>query len=162
MSSAKLPDLGAAILVYLKLDTPDDDGLVGLTYNTTNGENRINIFLEWPSGKNKPIEVPPFRNCIIINTGRGGEGDIGIGLQSERVDIHCYGLTRRDAYQLWRRLDWYLCPPDRSRKTNFVAAHTNVQRIVREGGPIRLVDPSRADWPYVVGTYIFTYNGVPV
>jgi hypothetical protein len=160
VTSPKLPDLAAALLVYLRADNVHDDGLVGLTADGL----KARIYLEWPSDKNNEIIVPPFRNCIIISTGRGGQGDIGLGLQEERVDIYCYGISRRDAHQLWRRLDWYLIPPDRSRKVSVTvdSAHVRIHTIVREGGPIRLVDPDRSNWPYTVGSYLITYSGVPV
>lgn len=159
-TSSKLPDLGAALLVYLRADNVDDDGLVGLTADGL----KARIYLEWPKDKANEIVVPPFKNCILIQTGRGGDGDIGLGLQVERVDIHCYGLTRRDAYQLWRRLDWYLVPPDRSRKVSVTvdSAHTRIHKFEREGGPNRLIDSTMSDWPYVVASYLVTYSGVPI
>lgn len=143
------PDLSAAIKLHLQASTAIEAAYTG-----------IKILHEWPRGNDK-IVVPPYKTLILIQTGRGGRGDIGLGLQEERVDLMCYGSNRIEAYNLWRKLDWYLLPKDRSRKTHFHYANTRVKVIARESGPLRLTDADAQDWPYCFAPYIFIYDGVP-
>lgn len=148
----ELPNLGIAIRDYIRESTV----LISVDYlGSVN-----NITVGWPGDKNNPINVPPFQDRIIINTGRGGQGDIGLGLQQERVDIDCYGKTEAKANQIWRALDFYFFPVNTRRKTSFTRKGCQVNKIQREGGALKLVDESSANWPYTHATYIFTYNSL--
>lgn len=142
-----LPDLSAAIKLYLA----DSTDIVAIT--------STRIYQEWPTGNDKII-VPPFtgKSCILIKTGVGGPGDIGLSLQDERVDLCCYGTNRNNSYILWRTLHAYLFPPGQRQTTSFTKANCRVHTIFQEGGPLRLIDANQADWPYVSCPYIFRYS----
>jgi hypothetical protein len=144
----KGPDLAAAI--KLQLTDSTDIAAFGIE----------GIYTEWPK-KDKQIIVPEYKNCIMINSGVGGRGDVGSSLQEERVDLFCYGTNKLNAYLLWRFMDWWLYPQDRSRSCNFLKAHCRVYKVQRESGPLRLVDPDIIGWHYTMAPYIFTFSGVP-
>lgn len=152
----ELPDLGAAIRDYLKESTvlQDADHLNSTT----------SIYVDWPRDRNNSVSitVPPFKNVIIILPGRGGRGEIGLGQQEERVDIQCYGDGPAKAYKIWRALDFYLNPINVRRKTSFTRRGCQVNYIIREGGPLRLVDNTASDWPFYSSTYLFCYSGAIV
>ena len=89
-----LPDLGAAIMLHLKASSD----IMTLVTNR--------IYLEWPSGLAVPTAEGKFLNAILIQSGRGGPGEIGSGIQDERVDIMCFGANKKTAYDIWRVVDW--------------------------------------------------------
>jgi hypothetical protein len=149
--AVELANLGVAIRTYLRESTT----LAHADYLGSN--DRITV--DWPADKADPIKVPRFQNRIIILAGRGGPGDVELGIQVERVDIACYGSNAGQCYKIWRALDFYLNPIGVRRKTSFTRNGCQVNTIVREGGPLRLVDPDAANWPYTVATYLFNYNG---
>lgn len=149
------PDIAAAVLAYTK-DSAD------LTQANMAGSN---IFLEWPT-KNDVLTIPTspdnFLNVILIESKRGGAGDIGGGLFESRVIYKVYGKNKLQASNMWGALDYYLMKPDGRTQTSFTRASTNVKVITQEGGPQELYDPDASGWPYIVQAYLFLYSGVKV
>lgn len=146
-------DIGAAIMLRLKSCT-----------ELTTGYTASRIFLEWP--KNPPLVVPTtdgkYLSCILIETGKGGRGNIGSGLREERVDVKYYGANRKTANDMYRLGTSFLVPPTERVKSSFVLAGCSVAYILEEGVGAPLNDPGAANWPYTLGTYIVTYRSIPV
>lgn len=122
-----------------------------------------NIFIGWPNDRTLPIDVPPFRNIIVIESGRGGAGDIGLGRRQDRVDIKCYGVDERECKKIDRALVAYLNPESVGvrAKSGFSRSGCQINWILQEGGPNSLVDKDAANWPYTVSSWIIDYNGEP-
>lgn len=145
---AALAALSDAILLYLR-ESADIAALVS---------SRISV--DYPTGIDKVV-MPPYQNYVMIFVGRGGQGDVGLALQDERVDLRCFGTNALVAYQIWRTLDYYLINPTARVATSFTRANTRVLVPSREGGPLRLSDPSMNNWPFTQGSYRFLYSGIP-
>lgn len=145
----QIADLGKSIQLKLKDNTDFTD--VGVS---------TRIYVGWP--KNNELKVPPFQNAIIIETGRGGRGDLGLGLIEERVDIRCYGTSDLKAHEVWRTLHMYIIKPLYDGKISFTKGQTRVYKVEAEGAPNRLIDNTQADWPFTLCTYIFTYSAQKV
>lgn len=142
-----LPDLGAAVMLQLKASAE----IMTLVTNR--------IYLEWPANLIVPDAEGKYLNAILISSGKGGPGDIGLTVQDERVDIMCFGANRKTAYDIWRAVDWYLLGHAGNVKTSFTRANCRVMTAAREGGPLRLVEPDMGNWPYTMGPYRFKYTG---
>lgn len=147
------PDIGAALRDYLK------DSTVLVDANHVGSAN--NIYVGMPS-KNGTLFVPNYSNFIAIITGRGGPGNIGLGLYDERIDIFCYGEDERRCKRIAGAVRMYIEPQDIVRRTSFTRKSCNVYVLMLEGGPNTLTDPDIAYWPYTVLTYRVKYNSVPV
>lgn len=145
----ELANIGLCLRTYLR----ESNVLISVDYLGSAN----NILLDLP--KDRTRNVPPYSNMVIIYVGRGGQGDIGLGQQQERVDICCYGVNANQAAKIWRAVDFYLNPLGVRRKTSFTRDNCQVNSILREGGPLRLTDPDAADWPYTIASYIVNYNG---
>lgn len=146
---AAIPDLTAAVLLRVR-SFSDVTALCPAA----------RIRPEWPrkASGDLDIVVPPYLYFILINTGRGGPGELPGGRLGERVDISCYGPDARTAMLLWRTLQYNLCPPVGSgRRNGFTLADCSVNALSLEGGPTRLVDPDTG-WSYVVGSYLADYG----
>lgn len=150
----ELANLGVAIRTYLRESTV----LASAPYLGSNTK----IYIGFPESKDSPLVVPPYQDLIVIETGRGGRGDIGMGFQEERVDIFCYGQTEAKCKSIWRALENYFAPVGVRRKTSFTRGNCQVSIVTREGGPLTLNDPDKADWPYTWAPYLFQYNGTPI
>lgn len=150
----ELPDVGIALRTYLRESTvlADADHL----------GSADSIYVGWPFDRTKSTNIPPYRNIIVIQPGRGGEGDIGLAQQRERVDIFCYGANETRCARIWRAVDYFIMPWNARRKTSFTRNGCQVNTILKEGGPLRLTDPDAANWPYTLGTYIVTYSAETV
>lgn len=147
------PDIGAAIRDYLK------DSTVLIDVNHLSTPN--NIYVGLPK-KNGQLTVPRFTDFISVITGRGGQGEIGLSLFEERIDIYCYGSNEAKCKRIARALMWYIHPQDVRRSSSFIRKNCRVYDMTLEGGPLTLTDPDAADWPYTTVTYIAKYSLVPV
>lgn len=144
------PDIGAAVMLYIRACSP----LIS-AFNPL-------VILNWPDKPATQIKVPPYKNVVYISTGVGGPGDIGLGMYQSRIDIQCYGVDRKTAYDMYRMVDYYLLPPNERVKTSFIYANCRVKKVEREGGFLRLVDADAANWNYTTAPYIFTFDLTPV
>lgn len=150
------PNFGAAIIQYLKASTDiTDPSIAG---------NKI--YIGWPKGDDAIVAPDPttnkFPNVIIVRLGLGGQGDLGLGQREERFAVRCYGANELQAWNMYLTVNPYLTKPDGNTKSNFVLAHTQVNFILEDGGPIFLLDTTAANWPFVEGTYRINYNGIRV
>lgn len=150
----EIANLGKAIRTYLRSSAV----LASAPYLGSNAK----IYLGFPRDKDNQLTVPTFSDMIVIMTGRGGRGDIGLGFQEERVDIMCYGTTETKCKSIWRAMENYFLPIDADvrRKTYFRVENCQVSMVAREGGPLTLTDPDAANWPYTMAPYIFTYRSL--
>lgn len=151
--SDELSNLGIALRTYIRESTV----LITAPYV---GSTQ-NISVGFPVSITSPKNVPPYQNIIVIMTGRGGRGDIGLAQVEERVDFFCYGKSDADCKKVARALIQYFNPLDVRRKTSFTRAECQVNTLVQEAGTNSLTDPDAADWPYTLVTYIVNYCGVP-
>lgn len=150
----EIPNLGAAIRTYIRESTV----LISAPYLGSNTK----ISIGFPRDKDNKITVPTFSDLIVIMTGRGGRGDIGLGRLEERVDFLCYGQDEAKCKKIWRALYAYLFQVSLDRKkTYFTRNQCQVNKLTLEGGPLTLTDPDAADWPYTVGTVLFEYCAFP-
>jgi hypothetical protein len=143
-----IPDLAAAV----KLRLASFSAITALV-----ASNRI--LLTWPkkSDGSLSFQVPPFPYLIMIETGRGGPGELPASRMGERIDISCYGPDERTANLLWRTVHFALCPPMGSARSNgFTLASCQVNTLQLEGGPNRLIDPDLG-WPYCQASYLADY-----
>lgn len=141
MVVAALPDLVGAVVAHLRASAE----ITALT------STRI-------SAKRQDAWALPLY-AVVVNGPRGGPGEIGSGLYSERIDLWSYGPDDRTAKLLDRTMRAYLVPPGRTRAVSFTQASTQVRTVAFETAPIFLVDPVTG-WPYVVSPALFTYSGV--
>ena len=151
------PDIGAAIMLYLK-DCTELNPILG-------SGRSMRVVLEWPKAPNNfvvPDSEGKFLNCIMVETGKGGPGAVGSSLIKERIDLKYYGANRKTANDLFRVGNSYLIPVNERTKTSFIRANCRVYQIEVEGTGLRLTDPDASNWPYTLGSYIVTYSGVPV
>lgn len=148
--AVETPDLGIALRTYLRESTVLSSSLY------LNATDRI--FVGFPKDKDNKLTVPNFTNMIIILPGKGGRGDIELGQREERVDFCCYGSNEAQGYKIWRALAFYLYPIGVRRKTSFTRNSCQVNTIIEESGPLKLVDPDAAKWPYTLSSWIVNYN----
>lgn len=146
------PDLGAAIMLHLR-------ACAELVSAISNNDR---IFLEWPKGLVVPTPEGKFINCILIETGKGGPGDIGLALIDERVTIKCYGANRKTANDIYRIMHSYLMRLDERTVTSFKRANCSVRIVFSESTGLRLNDPTAANWDFVEAAYIFRYSAIPI
>ena len=152
MTVVATPDLGAAILIRMR-DCTDLVTAIGSSQR---------IFLEWPKGLVVPDSTGKFLNCLLIETGKGGQGYIGLGLIEERVTLKFYGANRKTANDLYRIGNSYLIQPTERVTSSFRAANCRVNIVEAENQGLRLEDPSASKWPFVEASYIFTYGAIPL
>lgn len=142
-----IPDIAAALLLRLK-------SFSAVTTLATGG-----ILLTWPKKADGSLafDVPPFKRLILIQTGRGGPGELPSARMGERFDLLCYGTDERTANELWRTVHYAICPPMGSGRANgFTLAGCHVNNVQMEGGPNRLIDPDTG-WPYCQASYVADY-----
>lgn len=151
--AVETPDLGICLRTYLRESTT----LASSSYL----DSATRIFVGFPRDKDNKLTVPEFTNMIVILPGKGGQGDIGLAQRSERVDFCCYGSSEAQAYKIWRALAFYLNPIGIRRKTYFTRNSCQVNTIIEESGPLKLVDPDAANWPYTLSSWIVNFNAEP-
>lgn len=149
----EISNVGLALRTYTRESTVLISAeYLGSTQNITNGYPKT--MLEFKRS------VPPFLNNIVIMTGRGGPGDVGLAQQEERIDFFCYGSSETQCKKIARALIEYINPQSVRRKTSFTRNNCQVNKLIQEGGPLTLPDPDAADWPYTLVTYMVNYNSV--
>ncbi len=97
--------------------------------------------------------------AVLVEPGRGGF-PVDPPLEDERMDVRCYGPNAKAANDLWRLVNAYLLRHDRG-PASFRSATCAVADVVREGGPLRLLDGDGL-WPCTVASYHILYSGVPL
>ena len=146
------PDLGAAIMQHMR----------ACTELVTEVGTIQRIFLEWPKDLVVPTTEGKYLNCVLIETGKGGPGDIGLSLKDERVTIKYYGANRMVANNLYRLGNSYLIPPGERTISSFKRANCSVKTVFSEGVGLRLRDPDASNWHFVEASYIFRYSRIPI
>jgi hypothetical protein len=149
-----IPDIAAA----LKLRIASFAAVTSIVPST-------GILLNWPKQADGTLafKVPDptsgkFPYKILIQTGRGGPGELPAARMGERIDVFCYGPDERTANLLWRTVHYALCPPMGSSRTNgFTLAGCQVNTLQMEAGPNRGFDADTG-WPFCQASYLADYK----
>lgn len=140
MAVTALPDVLGATMAYLR-SVSEITALVATAAGATDGRSTPRV-----SGEKQDWWKMPTHAVWLNRTG-GPVGDYLNGWWNQRIDVTCYGSTKREATRLLEIVFPALCPRQGERPGSFVQSGVRIGDIIPEAGIISDVEPDTT-WPF--------------